>query len=352
MPPVLSGYVKMTAQFDGAVDRYSVRTIIDKSHFSLSTIEMTDIRRIDLNLLVAFDVLFDERSVSRAAERLALTQPTVSGKLNRLRQLFDDALFVRTQRGMLPTPRAEALADPVKALLAEAAVLLVPSTFDPATARLTFSIVVNDYMQHVLVIPFIAALHQQAPHIRVAILPRGTGGPSAMLMRGEVDLAVTSPEYANPDMPSRLLYREGYVGIVRTKHPLKRRQPSLEEYCRYDHVIASPAGGNFESPMDKALSERGFTRNVVVSVPSFHVLLDMVRTIDFVALVPERLLHGRQQEFRVFVPPLSVPGFDVIACWHARVNKHRAHQWLRELLAAVAKPMRTVDHRSPSLPNA
>ena len=275
---------------------------------------MSDTRKIDLNLLVAFDALFDERSVSRAAERLALTQPTVSGKLNRLRQLFDDPLFVRTQRGMLPTPRAEFLADPVKALLAEAAVLVAPSTSDPAVAKLTFSIAVNDYMQHVLVIPLIGALQRQAPYIRIAILPRSTGGPSAMLVRGEVDLAITSPEYADPDMPSRLLYRERYVGIVRKEHPLKRRRPSLEEYCRYDHVIASPAGGNFESPTDEALSERGFTRNVVVSVPSFHVLLDTVRATDFVALVPERLLHGRQQEFRVFAPPLSVPGFDVIAC--------------------------------------
>src|SRR5262245_7878072 len=213
---------------------------------------MSDIRKIDLNLLVAFDALFDERSVSRAAERLALTQPTVSGKLNRLRQLFNDPLFVRTQRGMLPTPRAEILTDPVKALLAEAAVLVAPSTFDPAVAELTFSITVNDYMQHVLVIPLIEALHQQAPHIRVAILPRSTGGPSAMLMRGEADLAITTTEYADPHMLSRLLYRERYVGIVRKGHPLKRQRPSLKEFCRYDHVIASPAGGSFEGPTDEA----------------------------------------------------------------------------------------------------
>src|SRR5262249_8032706 len=157
------------------------------------------------------------------------------------------------------------------------------------------------------------------------ILPRSTGGPSAMLMRGEVDLAITTTQYADPDMPSRLLYRERYVGIVRKEHPLKHQRPSLKEFCRYDHVIASPAGGGFEGPTDEALSERGFTRNVVFSVPSFHVLLDAVRAVDFVALVPERLLHRTQQEFRVFTPPLSVPGFDVIACWHARVNKHPAH---------------------------
>jgi DNA-binding transcriptional LysR family regulator len=299
---------------------------------------MLDIRKIDLNLLVAFEALFDERNVSRAAERLALTQPTVSSKLNRLRQLFDDPLFVRTQHGMLPTSKAESLADPVKALLVEVAVLVSPSTFDPMVAKLTFSMAVNDYIQQVLVIPFIRALRQQAPHIRVAILPRSTAGPS-ILTRGEVDLAITTAEYADPDMPSRLLYRERYVGIVRKSHPLKSRRPSLKELCRYDHVIASPAGGNFEGPTDEALSALGLKRNVVISVPSFHVLLDTVRTIDFVALIPQRLLHGRQHEFKVFAPPLSVPGFDVIACWHARVNNQPSHRWLRELLANVAKPI-------------
>jgi DNA-binding transcriptional LysR family regulator len=312
---------------------------IDKSIFTLSIIEMSDIRKIDLNLLVAFDALFDVRSVSGAAERLALTQSTVSGKLKQLRQAFGDPLFIRTQHGILPTPRAELVADRVKALLAEAAVLVTPPTFEPSTAELTFSIMANDYMQQVLMIPLLNALHRQAPRVRIAVLPRSTGRPSAVLARGEVDLAITTSDYADPDIPSRLLYRESYVGIVRKKHPMRRRRPSLKEFCDYDHVIASPAGGYFESPTDQALRELGFTRNVVVSVPSFHVLLDTVRIIDLVALVPKRLLRGGHQEFRAFVPPLNVPGFDVIACWHARFNRHPAHQWLRELLAAVAKPV-------------
>jgi DNA-binding transcriptional LysR family regulator len=122
---------------------------------------MLDIRKIDLNLLVAFEALFDERNVSRAAERLALTQPTVSSKLNRLRQLFDDPLFVRTQHDMLPTSKAESLADPVKALLVEVAVTGL-SFDDPMVAKLTFSMAINDYIQQVLVIPFIRALRQQA----------------------------------------------------------------------------------------------------------------------------------------------------------------------------------------------
>jgi DNA-binding transcriptional LysR family regulator len=298
---------------------------------------MANIRKIDLNLLVAFDTLFDELSVSRAAERLALTQPTVSGMLNRLRHLFGDPLFVRTQRGMLPTPRAESLAAPVKLLLNDAKSLVAPDTFDPATAEMTFSISVNDYMQYALVIPFIEALRRQAPRVRVAILPPIIGGLTVKLMRGEVDLAITIPEFSDPDLPSILLYRERYVGIVRKRHALKRSRPSLQDFCRYDHLLVSPTGGSFTGPTDDALSKHGLARNVAVSLPSFHVLLDVVRTVDFVALVPERLLRGRRRDFRVFEPPISVLGFDVIACWHPRVGRNPAHGWLRQLLTAVAK---------------
>lgn len=300
---------------------------------------MADIRRIDFNLLAAFDALFDELSVSRAADRLSLTQPTVSGMLNRLRDLFGDPLFVRTQRGMLPTPRAESLAAPVKALLEDAKSLVAPATFDPATAEMTFSITVNDYMQYALVIPFIEALRRQAPRIRVAILPLVIAGLTTKLMRGEIDLAITIPQFSDPDLPSRLLYRDSYVGIVRKQHPMKRLRPSLQEFCRYDHLLVSPTGGSFSGPTDEALAEHGVTRNVAVSLPSFHVLLDVMRVVDFVALVPAHMLRGKRRDFRVFQPPIGVPGFDVIACWHPRVSRHPAHMWLREVLGNVAKRM-------------
>jgi len=300
---------------------------------------MSNIRKIDLNLLVAFDALFDELSVSRAAERLALTQPTVSGMLNRLRHLFGDPLFVRTQRGILPTPRAESLAAPVKSLLDDAKTLVAPEIFDPTTAEMTFSISVNDYMQYALVIPFIEALRRQAPKVRVAILPPINAGLTVKLMRGEVDLAITIPEFSDPNLPSRLLYRERYVGIVRKQHALKRSRPSLQDLCRHDHLLVSPTGGGFTSETDTALSKHGLKRNVAVSLPSFHVLLDAVRTINFVALVPERLLGDRRRDFRVFELPISIPGFDVIACWHPRASRHPAHRWLRELLTTVAKRM-------------
>jgi DNA-binding transcriptional LysR family regulator len=302
-------------------------------------IAMTDIRKVDFNLLVAFDALFEEMSVSRAAERLAVSQPTVSGMLNRLRDLFGDPLFVRGQRGILPTSRAEVLAAPVKSLLDDARALVMPRAFDPAKAEMTFSITVNDYMQYALVLPFIEALRKQAPKIRVAILPLVIAGLSVKLMRGEIDLAITIPEFSDPGLPTRPLYRDHYVGIVRKQHPMKRQRPSLEEFCKYDHLLVSPTGGSFTGPTDEALRPLGVTRNVAISLPSFHVLLDVMRAADFVALVPVHMLRGRRQDFRVFVPPVTVPGIDVIACWHPRVSRHPAHMWVRDLMTAVARQM-------------
>ena len=302
---------------------------------------MTHIRNIDLNLLVAFDALYDVRSVTRAAERLSLTQPTVSGMLNRLRDVFGDPLFVRTQHGVLPTPRADTLSEPVKVLLADIEAMVTPEAFDPASAEMTVSISANDYMQHALIVPFIKRLRKQAPGIRVAIMPAYIAGLAERLARGTIDLAVTIPEFAAPGLPRSLLYTERYVCVARKGHPLKSKKLSLEAFCRFDHVMVSPTGGSFSGPTDDALAELGHDRRVAVSLPSFHVMLETIRTDDFLALVPERLLHGKMAGLKLFEPPVVVPDFDVIACWHRRVDAGPAQRWIRALLEKAAKELST-----------
>ena len=210
---------------------------------------MPDIRRIDLNLLVALDALLDERNVTRAAARLGYTQPTISGMLGRLRDLFGDPLFVRTQRGVLPTPRAQALALPLKQLLADGRRLVERETFDPASARTTFTVSTNDYMQHALLVPFVQALRREARNVRLAIAPPVVEGLSDALARERIDLAVTIPEFAAPDLRSRLLYRERYVVAVRPRHPLARRcAMSIETFCAFDHVLVSPRVDRSKGP--------------------------------------------------------------------------------------------------------
>src|SRR5262249_35557782 len=132
---------------------------------------MANIKKIDLNLLVVLDALLDEHNVTRAAVRLGYTQPTVSGMLASLRDLFCDPLFVRSQRGLLPTPRAQALAVPLKQLLADSHRLVTRDVFDPASAEMNFTISTNDYMQHAVLVPLVKVLRTDAPLIRLAITP-------------------------------------------------------------------------------------------------------------------------------------------------------------------------------------
>jgi len=299
---------------------------------------MPDIRRIDLNLLVALDALLDERNVTRAAARLGYTQPTISGMLARLRDLFGDPLFVRTQRGVLPTPRAQALALPLKQLLADGRRLVERETFDPASARTTFTVSTNDYMQHALLVPFVQALRREARNVRLAIAPPVVEGLSDALARERIDLAVTIPEFAAPDLRSRLLYRERYVVAVRPRHPLARRGAmSIETFCAFDHVLVSPTGGSFEGPTDRALARLGRRRTVRYSVPSFLLLPELLLSDDLIALVPSRLLRGAERKLAVLEPPVEVPGFNVIAVWHPRTDRDVAHRWLRDRLHETAK---------------
>jgi DNA-binding transcriptional LysR family regulator len=294
----------------------------------------TDIRKIDLNLLVAFKVLLDERNVSRAAERLALTQPTVSGMLARLRVLFDDPLFLRTSHGVVPTQRAEALAPALNRLLSDAGDLIASDELDPATMEADFRISVNDYMQSHLLVPFVSALRREAPRVRLAIRHLEIEDLAPMLARGELDLAITIPEFAAPGLNTELLYREEYACVVRKDHQIRSRKVSMSRLLAYDHVLVSPTSGQFRGPADEVLAARGLRRRVALSVPSFLVLLEVLRTDDLVAFVPKRLLAGHQESLRVIQPPFEIPGFDVVAAWHARSEGYAPHQWLRDRLAA------------------
>jgi DNA-binding transcriptional LysR family regulator len=296
-----------------------------------------DIRKIDLNLLVALKVLLEEGNVSRAAERLALTQPTVSGMLARLRILFDDPLFVRTQRGMAPTPRTEALAPALEQLLRDATDLVEPQEFDPKTEQMDLRISANDYLQSTIVVPFIRILRCEAPMIRLAVRNLEIANLGRMLARGDLDLAITIPEFVEAGLRTQFLYREEYVCAVREAHPIRSPNVSMRRFLQYDHVIVSPTDGRFTGPADEALALHKSTRRVALSVPSFLILPELLQTDDLIALVPKRLLSGREHSLRLIRPPVEVEGFDVIVAWHCRSEQDAAHAWFRDTLARSAR---------------
>ena len=293
---------------------------------------MTDLRHLDLNLLKAFDALMDERNVTRAAERLAVTQPAVSGMLTRLRENFGDALFVRAQRGVVPTQRAQELAAPIKQILFEVNALLQPQDFDPASARFTVHIAATDYALRAVVLPLLPALRQQAPHIRVAVRALHQEQLAAQFERGEVDLALLTPESVSPDLHSRHLFEERYICVLRTGHPdADCKRISMERFCALDHALVSLEGDPFQGVTDRKLAELGHSRHVAVSLPSFLALLELLRNSELISLLPEKLLENSEGLTRV-EPPLAVPGFTKVAAWHERTHRDPGQAWVRQIL--------------------
>lgn len=296
-----------------------------------------DLHRLDLNLLKAFEALMRERNVTRAAERLSLTQPAVSGILQRLRESFGDPLFVRAQRGISPTPRALALAEPVRRVLHDVERLLQPDAFDPAQADFTVTVAATDYALRAVVVPLIASLQAQAPGLRIAVRPAHERGLVDQMERGETDLALLTPQTAPPDLHSRALFDERYVCVLREGHPLAARKAlSLPQFCRLGHAMVSLDGGGFHGATDDALAVLGRQRRVVVSVPSFVMLLDVVRTSDLAALVPARLLSGAHGLVTVRAP-VDVAGFSKILVWHARTHDDPGHRWVRDQLVRACQ---------------
>lgn len=270
--------------------------------------------------------------MTRAAERLGLTQPAVSGMLTRLRESFDDPLFVRTQRGIVPTVRATELAGPLKQILADVEVLLQPPAFDPATATFTLSLAATDYVLQAVVVPFLAKLRRRAPGIRVAVRPVEDDRVQAQFERGDLDLALVTPETALPELHARRLFDETYVCALRADHPdAAGGSITLDRFCALDHALVSYAGERFRGATDDALAKIGRERRVMLTVTSFLVLAEVLRTTDLIAVAPKRLVCGAAG-LATREPPVDIPGFTKLAVWHARTHRDPGHRWARALL--------------------
>lgn len=296
---------------------------------------MTDIRTLDLNLLKTLDALLDERSVTRAAQRLALTQPAVSGMLTRLRECFDDPLFTRTRHGITPTLRALELAAPVKQILGEVSLLLQPTVFQPASAQMSLHIAATDYALSAVVVPFIAALRQQAPGVRVSVQPVIDGRLAEQMARGETDLALVTPDTTPPELHARHLFDEQYVCLLRPGHPdAAAGTLPLDRFCALDHALVSHSGTQFRGVTDEALAAVGRQRRVTLAVSSFLVLPEILRSSDLIAVVPQRLAASAPDLVQM-VPPVTLSGFSKTVAWHERSHRDAGHRWLRALLFAT-----------------
>jgi DNA-binding transcriptional LysR family regulator len=293
------------------------------------------LRRLDMNLLVTLDVLLAEQNVTRAAERLHFSQPSVSVHLAKLRDIFGDPLLLPGPRGMRPTARAESLREPLRDALAALALAVSPeAAFDPATATQTWRIAATDYSETTVLMPALNRLRAEAPNTRVAVLEMSPARTAKQAEQGEIDLAFHTLDDTPPDLHHRPLFKETYVLVGRVDHPKLKRKPTLAQFQALEHVIVSPDGGGFFGPTDQALAERGMTRRVVLSVPHFLFMRSLIEQTDLVGMLPARLV-GERSSLRVVSPPVDVTGYEMTMVWHERVHRDPGHMWLREVIASA-----------------
>jgi DNA-binding transcriptional LysR family regulator len=299
-------------------------------------------QRLDLNLLRVFDAIFQTRSVSVAASNLHLTQPAVSKQLNRLREFLDDPLFVRTNDGMSPTPRAEALAGPIRQALSEVGnAIEMQMGFDPAVSDRTFRIFMSDLGQMVLLPKLLDHISREAPAVNIHTvqvpLARMRG---VALESGDVDLAVGYFEEFEGSIHQQVLFEEHHVGIVRANHPTVRDTISFEQFLRTPHLVYGPSGGGHGSQdgvIDEAFYAAGVERRVAVRVAHTMGITSIVSGTDLLVVVPHRLARACAAlcEVTVLELPIEIPPFPIAQYWHDRFHVDPGNRWLRGLFTRL-----------------
>lgn len=295
---------------------------------------------LDLNLLLTLEMLLIEQNVTRAAQRLHLSQPAVSAQLRRLRTLFDDPLFVPLQRGMAPTSKALELLEPLRRSLDQLrSTVSEHHRFDPTATPLDVNIACTDYVQAVFAQPFVLKLRRCFPGVRVALHHLDPSALEAKLGKGQIDLALMTPGEEHGRLRSRPLFDERYVLIGRRGHPVLRPDISVAQFCALEHVIVSLNGGAFSTSLDIGLAALGHQRKVVLSTSSFLFVPAIVAQSDLVATVPARLVRDAAAMLDVVDCAFPVPGFSVSMLWHERHHGNHAQRWLRAMIAEFAEDL-------------
>jgi LysR family nod box-dependent transcriptional activator len=294
---------------------------------------------VDLNLLVALDALLTERSVTRAAQRIGLSQPGMSNTLARLRRLYDDPLLVRQGAGLAPTPREQTLAAPVREALAliQGALEQRPA-FDPARDRRSFTVSCSDYSVLMLIGPLVRRLSAQAPGVTLQALPRFPDAARA-LQAGEVDLVIEPPEImSNAVLPSLRLFDDRWMCCVWDGNSQVGEEMTLEAYRRLEHLTYSMGRGQAVSLADEHIARQRVDRHVEFSVESFLLAPFLLQGTDLVTLVLARAgpYLRRTAEVRLLDPPIAFPILTEMLWWHPRHDADPAHAWLRERITEIA----------------
>ncbi|MGQ8880212.1 LysR family transcriptional regulator [Delftia sp. NA_296.1] len=307
-------------------------------------------RTLDLNLLRVFDEVMAERSLTRAAHKLAITQPAVSNALRRLREALGDELLVRQGQGVEPTPRALALWPVIREALQQLQDTLTPGEFHPSTATATFVLAMADATAATLIPPMFSLLEREAPGVGIRVLPLTTRDPRGLLEAGEADMAVGYFPAALADLTaraqsgalvafdSRRLYEGEYLCVMRQGHPLADVPLTLDNYCAARHMLVSFSGRSFGF-IDEALASLGRTRQVVLTVNQFFTAGRVVMNSNLLTILPRHFVPvtGMADKLVLRELPFDVQPVHVDALWRRRGQHPLAYDWLLRTLTRSAE---------------
>lgn len=304
----------------------------------MDPIHAVNLAGIDLNLLVVLDALMTERHVTRAGERIGLSQPATSNALARLRRLTQDDLFVRTRAGLQPTPGAIALAQQIQPALKQIQAALSPDpTFDPRSSDRIFALGMTDYVEFVILPRLLETLETQAPQVQIQVRSGDRQRLLALLDNGEVDLicGVFPEQVAWHE--EQLLFQETYVCVCRRDHPHIGDALSLEQYLAAAHLLVSVREDRV-GRVDQLLAAQHLSRHVALSLPHFLVAPFILARTHLVATLAQRVAHefAAAQNLKILPCPLPLEGFSVFMRSHQSTRTNLTNQWLKNTLLAVA----------------
>ena len=293
---------------------------------------------LDLNLLHALDALLQDGSVTKAAERAKLTTPAMSRALGRLRAVLSDELLVRAGRGMVLTPAAIGMREQVHAATAGARAALSRNAAMPLELiDRTLTVRCNDAVAALLVAPLAHAAEREAPRVRARFVQEGFED-AASLRDGRVDLDIGVIDFLEPELRTKNLLTDRFVGVVRKSHPLLTKRVTAQRFAAQRHVAVSRRGRAL-GPIDEALQERGVAREVVAVVPDFLAALHAVARSNLVTAMPELLAIAATREIAIasFALPVPTPAVAVAMAWHPRFDDEPAHRWLRKNVESLIR---------------
>jgi DNA-binding transcriptional LysR family regulator len=295
---------------------------------------------IDLNLLVAFEALLEQHSVTKASERLQIGQPAMSAALSRLRILFEDELFVRLGRQMQPTLKAQAIAPGILAALQQIRqAITVSQTFEPTSSDRTFAIGSSDYTSFVLVPPLLELSHQTAPSINFRMIGFEKDSIGDLLEQGEIDVALGV--FPNPPRQTQWepIFEERFVGIARRGHPsLQQGTMSLETFAQLPHALTT-LRRDTTGAIDKALNEQNLERRIAFTTPHMMVLPFAIASSDLVSALPRRIAFHLATvcDLTIFELPIQTKPWMVSMLWSTLSDRDEANRWLRDAIKAIAQ---------------